>query len=236
MSSEENLSEELIRKVNRLEDKVERQEQKIEHLRSTNKQGKNTEKSDKVSRRKFMKLIGLGAGGLAFSSAASAGFLKLGNDIVDGGNTIWDRSNSEVPKTQLGGPASKLTSYPLSNTDIANSSITVAGNSVSLGSSIDLNHSDLLNIGTDDHHEAPSGGSNISIDGTNTISVSPQGSGSNLDADKLDGEDSSAFVSTSGGSMSGDLDLSSGDKISLPHRESDPSANPGDMWYRTDLD
>jgi hypothetical protein len=32
------------------------------------------------------------------------------------------------------------------------------------------------------------------------------------------------------------LDASGSDKMTLPHRSSDPSASPGDMWYRTDLD
>jgi hypothetical protein len=80
---------------------------------------------DSISRRKFLKLAGLGASGLALSSATgawysvggggdsssdsttlsdvlSAGNDISGNDIVDGGTTLWDSSNSEVPGSQLG--------------------------------------------------------------------------------------------------------------------------------------
>ena len=81
MSSEKNSNEELIRKIDRLEDKVERQEQKIEKLTTADNQEKNTEKSNKVSRRNFVKMLGLGAGGLALSTQASAGFISLQNKL-----------------------------------------------------------------------------------------------------------------------------------------------------------
>ena len=48
-------------------------------------------------------------------------------DIVAGDLTIWSGSADEVPQPQLGGPASQLTSYPLPNQDLANSSISITG-------------------------------------------------------------------------------------------------------------
>ena len=43
-------------------------------------------------------------------------------------------------------------STPWSNTDLENSTVTVAGNSVSLGGSTGVSHSDLSGISSDDHH------------------------------------------------------------------------------------
>lgn len=78
----------------------------------------------KTTRRNFMKMLGLGAGGLALSSAASANFFSVnknvgsggsqtlsdvlseGNDvnnqnIVDGGTTIWNTNNQEIPASSI---------------------------------------------------------------------------------------------------------------------------------------
>lgn len=43
-------------------------------------------------------------------------------------------------------------STPWANSDLSNSSVTVAGNAVALGNSTAIAHADLSNIGTDDHH------------------------------------------------------------------------------------
>jgi hypothetical protein len=48
-------------------------------------------------------------------------------------------------------------------------------------------HSELSGVGVDDHHDEPSAGTNIDLDSNNEISV-VQGSGSGLDADKVDGK------------------------------------------------
>jgi hypothetical protein len=45
--------------------------------------------------------------------------------------------------------------------------------------------------GMNDLHDPVSGGGNISVDTSQTVSVSPQGSGSNLDADTVDGQHAS---------------------------------------------
>jgi len=55
----------------------------------------------------------------------------------------------------------------LTNSDLANSTVTVAGNAVGLGGSTAVDHADLSNVGASDHHAKPEGGTAISFDGTN---------------------------------------------------------------------
>jgi hypothetical protein len=87
------------------------------------KPGKDNEpvEDSSITRRRFLKLAGLGAGGLALSSATGAWYSVgdsgtgssegsqtlsevlgegndiSGNDIVDGGTTVWDSSNNYIP-------------------------------------------------------------------------------------------------------------------------------------------
>jgi hypothetical protein len=61
---------------------------------------------------------------------------------------MYDISADEVPQSRLGGPASSLSQYPLANSDIANSTVTVAGNSVGLGGSTGVSYSDLSDTAT----------------------------------------------------------------------------------------
>lgn len=77
-----------------------------------------------------------------------------GTSLTDSANntTVWDATNVEIPQNNLGGPASSLNGYPLSNSDLSNSSISIAGNSVSLGGSAGISHGDLSSIGSSDHH------------------------------------------------------------------------------------
>jgi hypothetical protein len=72
---------------------------------------------------------------------------------------------------------------------------------------------DPITVGTDDIEFAQfsaagqlSGGQNVTVSG-DVIDVSPQGSGSGLDADTLDGLEAGAFVEDSGDTMTGDLDM-----------------------------
>lgn len=70
------------------------------------------------------------------SGDTMSGPLTLGGDLdASGGLTIWDDSTSVIPQLRL-----------------ENDSLTVAGNSVSLGSSTTVDHADLSNIGSSDHH------------------------------------------------------------------------------------
>ncbi|PSQ60853.1 MAG: hypothetical protein BRD23_01435, partial [Halobacteriales archaeon SW_9_67_25] len=57
------------------------------------------------------------------------------NDLEDTGTSIWDSASSELQQSAL-------------ETD----EVTVAGNTVSLGASTDLDHADLTDIGPDEHH------------------------------------------------------------------------------------
>ena len=57
------------------------------------------------------------------------------NDLEDGSTTIWNHSGGYLEQSVL-----------------ENTSVTVAGNSVSLGASTAVDHTDLSNIATDDHH------------------------------------------------------------------------------------
>ncbi|MFQ3275080.1 MAG: hypothetical protein ACI9LV_000727 [Candidatus Nanohaloarchaea archaeon] len=109
---------------------IERLESKIRDLEKSNQELRekvdrleesegNEKKTRKVSRRNFLKMAGLGLGGVALSSATSASFFSVnrkvgstqntisdilsnGNDIegqniVDGGTMIWDSNSSYIP-------------------------------------------------------------------------------------------------------------------------------------------
>jgi hypothetical protein len=82
--------------------------------------------------------------GFTFTSIIdfSAG-LDTQGDISDGTQTIWSAANQEIPDSAMGS---------ITNSTLSNSSVTVAGNSVSLGGSTAVNHNDLSTISSDDHH------------------------------------------------------------------------------------
>jgi hypothetical protein len=83
-------------------------------------------------------------------------------------------------QSALGGPASSLNAYPLANTDIANSSVTVnAGNQLTGGGSVNLGGSITVNL--------------------------DEGAGSGLNADTVDGDQASDLVHVAGDTMSGTL-------------------------------
>ena len=70
------------------------------------------------------------------SGDTMSGPLTLGGDLTaTDAETIWDESAGYIPQLRL-----------------ENDSLTVAGNSVSLGSSTEVDHADLSNIGSSDHH------------------------------------------------------------------------------------
>jgi hypothetical protein len=50
------------------------------------------------------------------------------------------------------GTADTFSQYPIANSDLSNSQVTVAGNAVSLGGSTAIDHSDLSSINSDQHH------------------------------------------------------------------------------------
>lgn len=142
-----------------------------------NKEGVNDE--DEISRRSFLKKIGAGAAGLGAASlipGASAYDIRSsdGLEVFDsngkyfdvnpggpvtvqntalsvskniqttGGTTIWDSSNSYIPTGRL-----------------QNKSLSIAGNSVSLGGSTSISHSDLSDAPSSAHHSKTSSASEL---------------------------------------------------------------------------
>lgn len=145
------------------------------------------------------------------------GVLDLGaNNIEDGTDVLWDALNTEVPQTSLGGPAASLDAYPLLNSDIANSSVTVAaGNQLT-------------------------GGGTMSLGGSVTVNVDESG----LDSDTLDGAHKSdldsQYVDVTGDTMSGHLTVNGGDgdyvelhghKITTQDYSTDANGNPDQYGY-----
>lgn len=108
-----------------------------------------------------------------------------GSDLVDGAQVIWDQSTEEIPDSAMGS---------IANSTLANSSVTVAGNSVALGSSTGVALGDLSNV-----------------------NASGEGSGNNFDADTVDGEHASSFADSSHSHSSGDLTDVSADSVSDAH-------------------
>jgi hypothetical protein len=121
----EELIEEKVEKISEGEDPksslgklIEKKvEQKIE------REDEETVLPEKTTRRNFMKMLGLGAGAVGLSSAGASWFsvnnnaggggsqtlsevLSKGNDvngkdIVDGGTTIWDTNNQQIPSNSV---------------------------------------------------------------------------------------------------------------------------------------
>jgi hypothetical protein len=70
----------------------------------------------------------------------ASGSLTLGGDLTaTGGETVWDESATEIPDSALGS---------IDNSTLTNSSLSVAGNSVSLGSSTAVDYIDLSDTGS----------------------------------------------------------------------------------------
>jgi len=131
-----------------------------------------------------------------------------GGDIANDGSVVTS-STGEIDFT-TGITASDdgdgTSTVALSDTDV-----TVAGNTVSLGGSTAVDHANLSNIGADDHHAKYTDGEAVSaVNAETTLTVDISG-----DADTLDGEDATSFVSVSGDTMSGDLDMDSNKVVDL---------------------
>jgi len=150
--------------------------------------------------------------------------VSTGDGINDGGSVSLGGSTTiSVDVSDFTG--SGLTPDGNNNIDLSNDSISVStgtdltgGGTVSLGGSISISHQDTStqsNVGT----------------GGNTV----------IDDINLDGNGHVTNMNTENRSLNdwtvpNDFNINNASKIGLPHRSSDPGANPGDMWYRTDLD
>lgn len=153
--------------------------------------------------------------------SANDNFTLDGADLVVNGLTLMDESQNYIPQASL------------SNDDITVSAGTAmsGGGLVELGNSVTINHGDTSNQG----NVAAAAGAAIT-----DIDLNAQGHVTNIATTDFDGR----FILESGDTMSGTLnlnatlaaDMSGGSRLALPDVTSDPSANPGDLWYRSDLD
>lgn len=166
-----NREEKLETRIQELETEIKNLKQEVKETGSTSEYTHNETDTDKpaFSRRDFIKTLGLGTLGLGAASMIpgataldihdSNGLsvysdntnyfnvnpggpvevlnadLDLDDDLVDGNTVIWDSTNNHIPQDRL-----------------ENDAVSVAGNSVSLGDSTSINHGDLSNISSDDHH------------------------------------------------------------------------------------
>lgn len=150
--------------------------------------------------------------------------ITSGDGLNGGGNiSLGNSTTISVDVSDFTG--SGLTPDGNNNIDLSNDSISVStgtdltgGGTVSLGGSISISHQDT------------STQSNVSTGG-NTV----------IDDINLDGNGHVTNMNTENRSLNdwtvpNDFNINNASKIGLPHRSSDPGANPGDMWYRTDLD
>jgi hypothetical protein len=150
--------------------------------------------------------------------------VSTGDGISNGGSVSLGGSTTiSVNVSDFVG--SGLTTDTNNNIDLSNDSISVStgtdltgGGTVSLGGSISISHQDT------------STQSNV-VTGGNTV----------IDDIDLDGNGHVTNINSESRSLNdwtvpNDFNINNASKIGLPHRSSDPGANPGDMWYRTDLD
>lgn len=143
------------------------------------------------------------------SGDTMSGGLTIGGDLTaNNGETIWDESSTYIPQGRLQNDAVTINS----GSDLS------GGGSVSLGGSVTINHADTSNQGN-----VTTGGATVIDD----ISVDSNGHISNINTQTRDLSDWTVPF---------DFNINSAGRFGLPHRSSDPAADPGDMWYRTDLD
>lgn len=144
-----------------------------------------------------------------------------GADLTVAGVTVVDEAQGYIPQGSL------------ENDDITLSAGTAisGGGAVTLGNSVTISHADTSSQG---NVSAAAGAAITDLD------LNAQGHVTNIGTTDFDGR----FVNTSGDTMSGTLnlnatlaaDMSGSSRFSLPGVTTDPTANAGDMWYRTDLD
>lgn len=129
---------EVIKEEFQGEEDVEQAQEAVKQDPSNQSESSTGSTDGKYTRRRFLKLAGLGAGSLALSSTAAAWFsvgdsvgggtqtlsdvLTEGNDIsghdiVDGGTTVWDSSNTYIPTSAI---------QTINTSDIASDAVTGA--------------------------------------------------------------------------------------------------------------
>lgn len=199
----------LREKIEHLEEKVESQQSRIEELESQLSREKETADTEeqKVSRRGFLKKLGLGAAGIgALSLAPAASKLTISNSGItkDGGQSFWHEGNL-VPSNylKLDGSNSMTGSLSLNGNDIVDNSTTIWDSSNSyIPSGVVQNLDTHISNSSNPH----------------SVTASEVGSYTTSESDNRyyqpDGDD--PFIPEK--------------------RTSDPSGVNGRIWYRTDLD
>jgi hypothetical protein len=193
----------------------------------------------------------LDMGGYAISNVGSlalSGNTDLsGNDLVDGGTTVWDSSNGYIPQSSL---------QQDSVTVNAGNQLT-GGGTVALGNSITINLDEGAGSGLNadqidgKHYSDIQSWVNNNADVPNADYADSAG-----DADTVDGEHASAFADSghlhdgryvleNGDTMTGrltiqntalGLDLSPTNRMRLPKYAGTPSSSTADVWYDTNDD
>jgi hypothetical protein len=167
-------------RLDRLESTVKKQQATIEAQRnriadlasSTDDAGEQGSRSAALNRRTALKAGGLLAllfGGVGTASADAQGQVGTADDPLEalyteelnGGVTGDDEALTDLTGPGLTIADGVLAVSAISPTELVNDSVTVAGNTVSLGGSTGVAHSDLSGIGTDNHHTRPSAGAGL---------------------------------------------------------------------------
>jgi len=173
-------------RLDRLESLVETQQETIQQQRERITELEGETDSDETpllaNRRTALKAGGLAAllfGGVGTASADPQGQVgtsshplkKLYTEELNGGIT-GDTALTDMTGTglQIASGALGLDSNSVGSTELVSDSVTIAGNSVSLGESTGINHGDLNNVTTGDHHTRPSAG-NALADNSGTFDV-----------------------------------------------------------------
>jgi hypothetical protein len=109
------------------------------------------------------------------------------SDLLGDGLTLSSGSLRTALGNGLGIDGSGQVEVPsgaIDNTELASDSVTVAGNTVSLGGATGIAHGDLSNIGASDHHTRPSAGRGLTED-ANSFDVAYTGAKAYLGTDQI---------------------------------------------------
>ncbi len=120
-----------------------------------------------------------GTAELAALSGALTGDQKI-TDLLGPGLTLFSNTLQLALGNGLAFDGSARVEIPtdaIGSTELGNDTVTVAGNSVSLGGSTGLSHGDLNNISSGDHHARPAAGNGLIEDGSNNIDIASGGVG-----------------------------------------------------------
>lgn len=224
------------------------------------------EDEEKVTRRKFLKKLGVGAAGFSALSILPASALDIrsstglttyadGNNYFNvntGGPVEVVNTDLQVPDGQISEQGNRIATrtWAASQTDLDNHttntsnphSVTASQVGSYTTSEADSNFVDISgdtmngNLGLDTNNITANGGT--LYDHANGILYAniPNASGGGITI-----SDDGGFYDYNDGWIRFEgsgrgIDLSNSDRFKLPHRSSDPGAGVGDMWYRTDLD